>query len=826
MTFPQFSEYMTMQPLFSTLKLGRFIPIILISLLASCGGGSSDSEGYVDEPLRDLTVDRQLDGIIGTVGDVDWYHFKPSQALLDSGTELLSVLVKSNTIRPDVDLLVTVFQQHADGTRQRLAADHATEQSVRPADISIVFDIDANSDFYISVRDLKDNEASDNKYFITLTTDIGQGVNGGFQDAIPLTVDSPEGCHGDQIDFIGDQDLMVFEVTQKGIYKVATDFTPFIGGTDVQLTIKLFGSDSTRLDLQTHSSNNFAFLHSLAVGIYYILVSESGADHADLSSSYKTCVTEVKGQENQENDNKGDVQQVTESSDGSFDLDGVLSYTGDADWYSFTSPDASSGNIQLLDLKLYDLDTSSVTTNLLIEIMDSSNEVIFSHSLNAASPDFNQLIKASDSGDHWMKISPLTSSTFSAQFNYIADISFTESSDVAETTDGGNESISAADSLSETSTDDSGWTEGYISYVGDIDWYKVDVPPSDDLTTYRVVELYFESDISTIDYRVAVFQADLIKDLFDTNGSNEPTRLKTSWIVPPSDTTTTYSFKVVDFQSNEGNQDIPYRIRTNVRNIPDSIPADSSITGDITYHDENVEQGLSTKVYMDAEGVVIDGDYGYDDATLIFDASDGTSVTDPYDNTATITQIVLPWVAGYIDYQDDRDFFRMKIDPLQVGDLNWHYEMKVQLHVGAPGSDVEYAWKLYIDPNNDEKVFDRATANINSEGFFAGTGDDSSEDTSGYDIYFPNPNVPRSRETVFWIGDAFEAPYRPYKDLDGTFTHDAPSDYYFSVSDLDYGGAGQDNDWSGAEGDIPYYFQITLLYRPIPEPIDFYPDPD
>ncbi|MCP3686848.1 MAG: hypothetical protein GY784_00405 [Gammaproteobacteria bacterium] len=789
-----------MQQLFSTLKPGRFIPIILISLLASCGGGSggSDDESSRDETLRDLTLDRQLEGTIGTVGDVDWYHFKPSQTLLNS-SDVLSVLVKSNTIRPDVDLLVTVFRQQADGTRQRLAADHATEQSVKPADIHIAFDLDANSEFYISVRDLMDDEASDNKYYITLTTDIGQGFNAGFNDAIPMVVDSTEGCHSDQIDFFGDQDIMGFEAANSGIYRISTEFTPFQGGTDVELTIKLFDASGNRLDLQAHSGNNFTFLHSLAAGEYFVLVSESGGDDADLSSPYKTCVTEVKGQENKQNDDQGDADQVTQSSGGSFDLDGALSYTGDADWYRFTPPTPSAGKINLLELSIVDLSTSSSSaTNMLIEILDST-ETIFSRSLSAGTQNFSQLIKAG-SGEHFVKISPLTTSTFNAQLNYSASISFSGSDDMAETSGDGNESISTADTLPQTSTDSSGWEEGKISYVGDIDWYKVEVPASKDSTTYRVVELYFKSEITTIDYRVAVFQDELKKDLYDTDGSDAPTSLKTSWIVPPSTTPTTYSFKVVDFQSDEGNLDIPYQIRTNVRDIPDSVPLNTSIGGAL-YHDEKVEQGQTTNVFLDAQAVVIDGDYGYEATTLAFDVTDGTTINGT-------TTIELPWVAGYIDYQDDQDFFRIKIDPLLTNDANWHYEMKVELHVDSPGSDVEYIWKLYIDPNDDEKVFDQRTYYYNREGIFASSGDDDSADTNGYDIVFPDPSKDRSRSTVFWLGDSVDHGY------------DSPSDYYFNVSDFDDVNAEQDNDWSGAVDDIPYYFRITLEYRSTSEPPD------
>jgi hypothetical protein len=54
--------------------------------------------------------------------------------------------------------------------------------------------------------------------------------------------------------------------------------------------------------------------------------------------------------------------------------------------------------------------------------------------------------------------------------------------------------------------------------------------------------------------------------------------------------------------------------------------------------------------------------------------------TEPGDGTTVIT---FPWISGYVDYQDDRDFFQIdlgKLDP-SGAETSWYYDVEVRLVV-------------------------------------------------------------------------------------------------------------------------------------------------
>ncbi len=116
----------------------------------------------------------------------------------------------------------------------------------------------------------------------------------------------------------------------------------------------------------------------------------------------------------------------------------------------------------------------------------------------------------------------------------------------------------------------------------------------------------------------------------------------------------------------------------------------------------------------------------------------------------------------------------------------WYYEIRIDLHVGEPGSEVEYVWKLYRDPNGNGILVDRPG---DSNGFFASAGDPDL-DAAAFDV-----TAPEAGGDPFWVGDAWA----------GRF--------YLSVGDFDYVSADEpDDDW-GYDG-APYHFRVTLTYHP------------
>ena len=102
---------------------------------------------------------------------------------------MLKVKCTSNTYRPDVDLLVTVYEEDQQGKRIRLLADHAPEDTQLPADITMNVYLDAPKDIYLSVRDLMDDDSSDNPYYLTIDFADSAEENNTFGQATVLMVD-------------------------------------------------------------------------------------------------------------------------------------------------------------------------------------------------------------------------------------------------------------------------------------------------------------------------------------------------------------------------------------------------------------------------------------------------------------------------------------------------------------------------------------------------------------------------------------------------------------------------------------------------------------
>ena len=116
--------------------------------------------------------------------------------------------------------------------------------------------------------------------------------------------------------------------------------------------------------------------------------------------------------------------------------------------------------------------------------------------------------------------------------------------------------------------------------------------------------------------------------------------------------------------------------------------------------------------------------YPADTALLAFNngtPAQGVSITENADQTRTI---VFPWIAGYIDYQGDHDWYAIDLESwMEAGvalDTSWYYDIQIELHVDSPGTDVEYVWKFFRDVNGNRILVDRPQ---DSNGFFASAGD-------------------------------------------------------------------------------------------------------
>jgi hypothetical protein len=199
----------------------------------------------------------------------------------------------------------------------------------------------------------------------------------------------------------------------------------------------------------------------------------------------------------------------------------------------------------------------------------------------------------------------------------------------------------------------------------------------------------------------------------------------------------------------------------------------------------------------------MDREFADDQATLVFDGNninDDITRTENADGSVTL---VTPWQGGYVDYQGDQDFFKLKIDaltptafqtdefgenildvdnnPIPVeADTKWYYDIKVELKADA--SDVEYIWKLHYNLSN-------TTGRYVNRSVFASAGDASDTVEVLDSVLGGNPNEA-------WMSEHFKG------------------DYYFKISDNNLmttpNNMFAEADWSVTK---PYYFRITLTYH-------------
>jgi len=771
---------------------------ILMSVLLLFACGNSDDAQDDEDTVQELSLQQTTSGTISEPGEVDWYHYRVVQA-----NAVLQVRCTSNTYRPDVTLLATIYTLNESGDKVRLYADHAPESSQLPADIEMNVYIDVPKDIYISVRDLMDDAGSDNPYYLRIDFAQAGDDNGDFTHALLVGVDDADSCETDSIEFIGDVDCFRFTAASPGVYDVQVVFSPFAGGTDVALSIELYDNEGNQVAALSQSQRlTYHIISYLEAGDYYILVDDYGKDDFDTASPYTICVSSVETSEARENDSRADAAAMAyDGVSQTFTADGSLDYIGDRDWYQIPLNDIATSGFKILQVAFDDLDPE-VQFNYQFELEDQDRNVQLAHTFTGSAAAYVAQIKAG-TGDHYFSVQPLGTQNVTQNAPYRISITVLDIDDPAETvtvTDPdsgeilvGNDTIDTAVMLV-PSSEPAAATAGKISFRGDVDWYYVIIP---DPTTAGVLELYLDTDgqPSLVEYCVSFIRDGVIKKVFDSNGHDGGTELKGSIYVPAFQVADqlAYYFKVNDYQGDDGDGTVSYRIRANYLDIPATLPSGSIIsTAEKTYVSEVEEQENPTgeSIYVEVDAL-IQKTFSANTDLLMFNngaAADGVSIVENPDQTRTV---IFPWIAGYIDYQGDQDFYAIDLGPWMQGgvalDTSWYYSLQIELITDTPGSDVEYVWKFFRDQNGNRILVDRPQ---DSDGFFASAGDGDTL-LQSLDVITPEPGG----ATPFWVGDAWE----------GRF--------YLCVSDFNYvASESPDDDW-GYAGQ-PYHVRLTLTYHP------------
>ena len=461
----------------------------------------------------------------------------------------------------------------------------------------------------------------------------------------------------------------------------------------------------------------------------------------------------------------------------------------DIDWYEFSLPDPSPATYQAVDITISGDATANASLVLRVVVYDSDHHAVLTRDFSCGGEAYQNRFRAR-SGAYYVSVTPLNPGKLDQSANYRILLQPGDLTDNDDNTE--NDAVSLASGVP---------AGGSIGYQADVDWYQMTV----DTASPHIVGVELTSDSSVVDYQLSIWRGtQLIRKVSDLDGSDGPTHLKTAVYVPADmNGSAVYTFKVGDAQNDEGS-DVAYTITATETAVPVAVSGINEMNaGDVLrYYDERNEQSETGGSYTPAKLEVFSGyqpTFSANTDWLDFRSDplpDGVDLSDPGDGTTVIT---FPWIAGYIDYQGDRDMFQLDFGKLSPGgsETEWYYDVKVRMVVPFPGSTVEYVWKLYRDRNRNGVIMDDPTS---PDGYKACAGDTTPRERSAMDLTVPTGN------DTFWIGSDWGENAK----------------FYFGVSDFDYkylpdsGNPPEENpepddDWGY---DAPYYFQLQLIYHP------------
>jgi hypothetical protein len=789
-------------------KLGMLI--LILTCVTACGGGGSDDAANRNDSVA-LAVGEPATGSIKTVGEVDWYHFRAVET-----NSILQLTCGGEDMLPVVDYLVTVYEEATDGSLMRLWADHAPEDAAQPADLTLNIPIDEPKDIHIAVRDLLDDEAApEDNYSLRLVYFNPATDNANFSQASDLgSVNAAEVCQTDSIEYKGDVDCFSFSVAADGVYGVQAQFTDSERTTPVNLEMKLYGEDGKGIyptaGIQPDTNHFFVYLEA---GQHYVSVQDKGRNHLDPEHYYAVCINPVSVAEALRNDDEHVAMQMAEDTQSgslnpTYVAQDALAYQQDQDWYWIAVPASLGAEVQTLNLTFTDtVPAGNFPFQIILKGPDGDE--ILTHEYPGGASGYSVQVKVEE-GENLIGIMPKAGATVVAGLDYTLRAEIVSVDDAAEIGDG-NDSVNTALPVLLTANG-SVDVEGKIAFRGDSDWYRITVPND---TDPQILGLHFlAADVSAVDYCVEVKDADgqAVAQLSKTIDMDLSTQLEASYYIDGG-TDSDYYIKVCDCQNDDG-ADVSYNLTVATSDIPATVatPAGLDLGGkQIQYASEADERAWAVGDFdSGAEAVEV--------TCIIYTQLQPTFKTNQtlldVGSLDADNQYTSDWIAGYVDYQGDQDWYMLDIKPMipaEGGEIpsEWYYDIEVRLYVpGNTHSQVEYTWKLYRDvahgstpPNR--MVLERTPSITNN---------DFVEDTDGILAGWSSPliatatsstidqTVPESGEP-FWVGSRWQN-----------------DRYYLSISDFNYTRSSEnqlnpvpDNDWGY---DAPYYFQVRLTYHP------------
>jgi hypothetical protein len=761
--------------------------IVLIGLVGCGSGGGTDDNGS-QPSTKELQLGETVTNYIATKGEVDTYHLHATEH-----NRFLHVNCEERTSGSKVDLLVTVFE-NKNGQRTRLFGKHKPDGATLGANLDLWIYIDQPKDIYITVRDLMDDDANgDIPYYLKVTFEDSAQGNHDFTNAVPLVIDGPS-----QVDTIdeedqGQADCFTFSPDANGVYSVKVIHNKPNGVSPVQLAISLYDGEGNRIQRIADPYHVLLAYLTQAAGPYYLAVEDNDNQHVDAQATYDISVSSVVANEAQDNDVVDDAILLQADGQNSFTAAGAIDYScssitpghaADFDWYRLSIGGSGGATNQFVQFSIDNGQTVAGTTPLRVVLYNSSMEVVTSQDFQTGGAAYQNQCKVKN-GEYFISVTPANPKRLDQGTNYRIGLQLVDLNDPAEDAD---------DNTANTALmlDTAPSMDGLVSYQSDVDWYGLTVTT----TSPQILSVDLTSAASIVDYQLSIWRGvDMVKKVADLDGSDGNTHLKTSVLVPADGSgTAVYTFKVCDAQNNEGSN-VPYTITAEAVPVA-GAPADIAATGTKTplyYSETEVEPNALADIELE---IFSNLQPHFKANTTWLDFRSGTAtdvtVTSQTDGTSIVT---FPWVSGYVDYQGDRDFFQIDLGKLGDGtETSWYYDIKIQLVVPAPGSEVEYTWKLYRDSNLNGIIMDDPTS---PDGYKACAGDTTPQTTAPVNLITPTGNE------TFWIGSEYGTNAKFYLGI---------SDFnYLKLPETNDDNSENDDDWGY---DAPYYFTVTLTYHP------------
>jgi hypothetical protein len=720
--------------------------------------------------------------------------------------------------------MVTIYERDAQGDLVLIFGKSAPEDAVEAANLLINVGIDQPKELFFAVRDLMDDDASEEiVYEISAFYSNAVGDNSSFENAIEVEVDTGGVCPTDNISDVGEVNCYYFYVDNDGVYQITVQYDIWSNAfLSVNLGLELYdeyGAMIHEFNGQQPADYTYGILASLSAGGYYLVVDDQGQNDTS-PYYYSVCVDSVNVSERELNDTQMTAESHAPHNDG-YDLSGSLEYVQDEDWYEVDVPEPSHGFFQTLILSFHHDFANGLPDSLAnqtdpggygIEVRDADENTLYTykHSVSATEPHHIQI--SSGQGDvHYVVVKPVYKTQMLAPLPYQMMVEVEEVSDPGET-ENGEEGMTILDSGGET-------VVGKIYKLGDVDNYQITVPTT---SGPHVLEVCFDTfEHSDVTYTVHVTWDGFHRILSDRNGTDNGTdegdHFKGSYYLPQTASLdTTVSFQVGDDQNNDGSN-VEYTLTLGVLEIPDDVPP---VPGSID------TSGLAT-VYFNEPGERTSGDAV--EVTVI--EYDNTSQPEFNADTNRLRVGILDvndhwqsdWVAGFVDYEGDRDIFQL-IFPAELTDVaeggpeEWYFDIQIQIY--APPGSVEYSWTLFRDaypPNNNllERTFWQDTQGEIYEYDYAGEGivagwADMEITSETIDVTVPYD------DQEFWLGNRWGSShfYLSIQDYNRAVMETVWDDLL--ERNVPLPNQIPDNDWGSTNSSPsvgPYYFQVTVTYH-------------